>query len=423
MDINQNQDNEKTAQSLKNKNKLIDIRVIFFVLLLIFSYKLGYKSGEKGFILDSKNFKIINKNELSKEVDYSLYWDALKVVDEKFIEEHPKADKVLYGAIKGALESYGDPYTSFFEPVNLSTFKSDLAGSFDGIGAEVGKKDNIIMVIAPLDDSPAKKAGILAKDLILEIDGKSTDGIGVEEAVNRIRGKKGTKVVLKIFREGRNEPFDVSIIRDKIEMKSLKLSFREIIQNGENKTVAVIRLIRFGDDTKPLFEQAVNEILTKNASKVILDLRNNPGGYLQTAVDLASFWLEEDKLVVKEQKKGEEGNKYFSSGDGRLKSIDTIVLVNGGSASASEILAGALHDYGLVKLIGEKTFGKGSVQELIDLKNGTGVKVTVAKWITPSGKNLNKDGLVPDIEVKLSEEDIKAEKDPQMERALEVILK
>ena len=398
-------------------------RALLVVLLIALSFKLGYTSGKKGFVYEPKEFKIINQNQEPKTVDYRLLWDAVKVVEDKYIEKPPTPDKILYGAVRGAVDSFGDPYTTFFEPKNLENFRTDLAGSFDGIGAEIGKKDGNIVVVSPLDDMPAMKAGILAGDVIVKVDGEFTAGWSVEEAVGKIRGVKGTKVVLTIFREGRNAPFDVSVTRDKIEIKSVKWEFRDIEKDGEKQTVAIIKLTKFGDDTKPLFEKAVNEILTKNVGGIVLDMRNNPGGYLQTAVDLASYWVESGKLVVKEERKQGDDTDYNASGRNRLKDIRVVVLINGGSASAAEILAGALQDYQIANLIGEKSFGKGSVQELVELRGGTAVKVTVAKWITPGGKNLNKEGLHPDIEVKLTEEDINAGKDPQMEKAIEEITK
>src|SRR3989344_4846199 len=398
-------------------------RALLVVLLIALSFKLDYTSGKKGFVYEPKEFKIINQNQEPKTVDYRLLWDAVKVVEDKYIEKPPTPDKILYGAVRGAVDSFGDPYTTFFEPKNLENFRTDLAGSFDGIGAEIGKKDGNIVVVSPLDDMPAMKAGILAGDVIVKVDGEFTAGWSVEEAVGKIRGVKGTKVVLTIFREGRNAPFDVSVTRDKIEIKSVKWEFRDIEKDGEKQTVAIIKLTKFGDDTKPLFEKAVNEILTKNVGGIVLDMRNNPGGYLQTAVDLASYWVESGKLVVKEERKQGDDTDYNASGRNRLKDIRVVVLINGGSASAAEILAGALQDYQIANLIGEKSFGKGSVQELVELRGGTAVKVTVAKWITPGGKNLNKEGLHPDIEVKLTEEDINAGKDPQMEKAIEEITK
>ena len=405
--------------------------VILALVLISISFKLGYDSGKKGFVLEPKEFKVINQNQAPKDVDYQLLWDALRVVQDKYIEKSPTPDKILYGAVKGAVESFGDPYTTFFEPKTLESFKSDLAGQFDGIGAEIGKKEGNIVIVAPLDDMPAQKAGVLAGDIVVQVDGQSSAGWSVEDAVGKIRGQRGTKVTLTLYREGKPAPFDVEIIRDKIEIKSVKWEFKEI---DGGKTIAVIRLTKFGDDTEALFEKAVNEILTKNVSGIVLDVRNNPGGYLQTSVELASFWVESGKLVVKEARSQGGDTDYNALGRNRLKDIKTVVLINGGSASAAEILSGALQDYGIAKLIGEKSFGKGSVQELVNLCGGFlngcsdeealgAVKVTVAKWITPNGKNLNKDGLHPDIEVKLTEEDIKAQKDPQMEKAIEEITK
>ena len=367
--------------------------------------------------MEPKAFKIINQNEQPVTVDYQLLWDALKIVEERYIEEAPKPDKILYGAVKGAVESFGDPYTTFFEPKNLETFKSDLAGSFNGIGAEIGKRDGMLVIVAPLDDSPSKKAGVLAGDIIVQVNGAAAAGWSVEEAISKIRGPKGTQVTLSLFREGKNQPFDVTITRDKIEIKSVKWEFKEV----GGKTIAIVRLTKFGDDTKQLLEKAINEILVKNADGIVLDMRNNPGGYLQTAVDTASNWIESGKLVVKEAKSQVPETNYNASGQSRLKGIPTVVLINGGSASAAEILAGALQDYKISKLVGEKSFGKGSVQELVELRGGSAVKITVAKWITPGGKNLNKEGLRPDIEVKITEQDITDGKDPQMDRALEEI--
>lgn len=388
-------------------------------LITLLAFGFGYKSGKKGYVYEPKEFKILNSEDSPKNVNYQLLWDAINVVNEKYIEKKPTPEQFLYGAAKGAVESTGDPYTTFFEPKDLEIFKTDLKGSFDGIGAEIGKINGNIVIIAPLDDSPAKKAGILAKDIVLKVDGNPTIDWSTDEAVSRIRGKKGTKVILNIFREGRTQAFDVEIIRDKIVINSVKYEIKE--QNG--KRIAYIKVNRFGDDTKSLFEKTVNDLLTKSVSGVILDLRNDPGGYLQTAVDLSSHWVKSGNLVVKEARSQGSDILYNAEGRSRLSGIKTIVLINGGSASASEILAGALQDYKKAALLGEKSFGKGSVQELVDLPEGGAVKVTVAKWITPSGKNLNKEGLKPDIEVKLTEEDIKNQKDPQLDKALEEIVK
>lgn len=420
MDFN-NQDQNRFE--IKDKTPFFVKWGVVTLLLLIVFYQFGYSMGRKGFVLQPKEFKVVNQNDQAVNVDYQLLWDALEVVDSKYIDNPVDKQKILYGAIKGAVESTGDPYTTFFEPKDLQSFRTDLAGSFDGIGAEVGKKANNIVIIAPLEGSPAQKAGLKPQDIILEVNQEAISGWTVEQAVQKIRGKKGTPVTLTMYREGQEKPFEVTIVRDKIEVKSVKWEIKDVTKNNVTRRVAVITLSRFGDDTTALFTKAVNDVLTRGAQGIVLDVRNNPGGYLQTSVDLASYWLEQGKIVVSEARNKGVPEEYLADGNNRLAGIKTVVIINGGSASASEILAGALHDHKVATLIGEKSFGKGSVQELVDLSGGAAVKVTVAKWITPAGKNLNKEGLVPDIEVKISEEEAKAGTDTQMEKALEEIVK
>lgn len=386
------------------------------LIILAGVFRAGYVSGKKGFVFEPKQFKIVNQDDVAQNVDYSLLWKALDIVDSKYIDkDHIDQQKVLYGAIRGAVAAAGDEYTAFFDPTDLNDFKTQLQGSFSGIGAEVGKQNDNIVIIAPIDGSPAQKAGIQPKDIIVNIDGQSTADMSIDEAVSKIRGEKGTDVTLTLFREGKNGTFDVKITRDTIEIKSVKVDYKDV--NG--KQIAVISISRFGDDTKDLFDQAVKDIQSKNVAGIVVDLRNNPGGYLDTAVELASDWVPKDKLVVTEAHSDGSNITYNSKGYDRLSKYKTVLLVNGGSASASEILSGALKDNGIAQLIGEKTFGKGSVQELVPLSDDTAVKVTIAKWITPSGKNLNKDGLNPDIEVKLTDDDISNQRDPQLDRALQ----
>ena len=388
-------------------------------VLVVVCFGTGYQAGHKGYVWSGDKWQVINESDAPKNVDYNLLWDAMKVVDSKYIGKKPTAEEYLYGAVKGAVAASGDPYTSFFEPKELEIFNTDLKGSFDGIGAEIGKQNGNIVIVAPIDGAPAKKAGVMPKDIILKVNGESTAEWTTDEAVMHIRGKKGTKVTLTLAREGRTQPFDLEIYRDQIVIKSVKWEFK----NVSGKKIAVVTISRFGEDTLPLFEKAVNEIITKSADGILVDLRNNPGGYLQSAVDIASLWVKSGDTVVKEARSQGDDQVFAASGLNRLGGIKTIVLMNGGSASAAEILAGALHDHNLAALLGEKSFGKGSVQELIGLKEGGAVKVTIAKWITPGGKNLDKDGLNPDIAVKLTEDDVKAGKDPQMDKALEEIIK
>lgn len=410
-------------QAPKPKLKSRFVLIIGFILVAFFAYQLGFKAGRQGYVFDPKSFKVINQADQPQIVDYSLLWDALNILDTKFIDKPLNPQKALYGSIRGAVASTGDPYTDFFEPKALETFKTDLKGSFDGIGAEVSKKDGLIVIVAPLDESPAKKAGLKAQDIILKVNGEDVSGWSVEEAVNKIRGPKGSEVTLTIFRQGGEKPFEVTIKRDVIRIKSVKWEFKTQQINGQSKIIAVINLTKFGDDTETLFKQAVNELLRKGVDGIVLDLRNDPGGYLQTAVEISSNWLKSGTLVVTEAKSTGENILYKSEGSGRLYGVPTVVLINGGSASASEILAGALQDHKMAKLVGEKSFGKGSVQELVELKDGSALKVTVAKWVTPGGKNLNKEGLTPDIEIKISDEDLKNNKDTQLEKALEEVIK
>lgn len=395
------------------------LSLIMLLLIILSSFRLGHYFGTNNLTFKPSKLKVVNSTGPVNEPEYNLLWQALNVLNEKYIEKPVDPKKALYGAIKGAVGATGDPYTEFLTPEDLTFFESDMKGSFDGIGAEVGKRNGSIVIIAPLEGSPAEQAGLRPKDFILQVDGKPTQDWTVEQAVSAIRGQKGTEVKLNIFREGKAAPFDVVIKRDKIVIQSVKLKF----ETRNNQNVAVLTIARFGDDTEELFRKAVKELKAKGVKYLILDLRNNPGGYLDSSVEVASFWIPKNQLVVKEVKSTEPSEDFVSKGYLDLQGIKTMVLINGGSASASEILAGALQDYKLGLLIGEKSFGKGSVQELIELENNSAVKVTVAKWQTPKGKNINKDGLTPDIEVKRSEEDIEKDLDPQLDKAFEEVIK
>lgn len=398
--------------------------ISFLVLgLVIGGYGLGYAQGKSGFVFEPTSFKVINQKDQPVTVDYGLLWDVIAKLKANHIEKPSNDQKILYGAVKGAVQSVGDPYTEYFTPEELQSFKSDLSGSFDGIGAEIGKDDGNIVIIAPLDASPAKAAGLLPKDIIVKVDGAEVNGWSVEETVRRIRGKKGTMVVLTIYRQGRSDTFEVPIKRDQIIVKSVKWEVKNANGPRDQKKIGYISVSRFGEDTETLFSTAVQELRAQGVVGIILDLRSDPGGYLETAVELGSYWIPKGKLVVKEAQTGGKDNDYNSKGYGRLADLPTVTLINGGSASASEILAGALHDYKLTTLVGEKSYGKGSVQAILDTAGGGGLKVTVAKWITPNGKNISKEGIAPDIEVKLTEEDVKDQKDPQLERALQEFVK
>lgn len=349
-----------------------------------------------------------------ERLDFNLYWEVWDKLRTEHIDKNKLSDSDLfYGSLKGLAESTGDPYTVFMTPEENKEFFEDMSGSFEGIGAEIGMKDGMITVVAPLAGMPAEKAGIKAGDKIYAIDGRPTLGLAVDEAVRQIRGEKGTAVKLTIIPVSGGSANDVSVTRDVIVIKSVKYELRK---DG----IGVISLYSFGDDTINLWNEAVRQILLDNPKGLILDLRNNPGGYLDVAVTLASDWIKEGPIVAEQFGQGQR-HEYASSGSARLASFPTAVLINGGSASASEILAGALRDYKKGTVIGTKSFGKGSVQAIEPLSNGSAVKVTVASWLTPAGDYINDKGIEPEIKVEFSEKDLETQRDVQMEKAVEVL--
>jgi len=363
-------------------------------------------------------------------VDLSPVWRAWRVMDEKFVpasvpeknasstEPEPVGtpeERRVYGMIQGLAESLGDPYTFFLPPVEQKQFEEDLSGEFGGVGMEIEIKDEILTVVTPLKGTPAEKAGIKPGDLVLEIDGESTRGLDITTAVNKIRGPKGTTVVLTMMREGWNRTREVPVVRDTINLPIIDTEIKE--------GVFVIALHNFTANSPQLFRDALREFVESGSSKLILDLRGNPGGYLEAAVDMASWFLPSGRVVVSEDYAGHQDNvEHRSRGyDIFNQNLKMIILVDKGSASASEILAGALRAHGKGQLLGTNTFGKGSVQELVPITEDTGLKITVARWLLPDGKQIPHDGLVPDVMATTSDEAIKTGKDEQMEKALELL--
>ncbi|MBI4457813.1 PDZ domain-containing protein [Candidatus Uhrbacteria bacterium] len=353
---------------------------------------------------------------LFKDVDFNQFWNVWKLVKEKYVGQPVSDVKMFYGAMAGMVAALGDPYSIYLDPEFADKFSQELSGTFEGIGAEIGVKKNQLTVIAPLSGTPAERAGLKSGDHILAIDGADTTGMTVEEAVTRIRGKKGTEVKLMVIRETLKEPKEIAIVRDAIVVVSVKWSVKE----AGGKKIGVITISHFNDDTTERFNQAVREVLMQNIDGLALDLRNDPGGFLETAIDVAGEWIHEDVVVVEKFSDGQKKD-YLSDGLARLADVPTVVLVNGGSASASEIVAGALQDYGKAKLVGEKTFGKGSVQDYMEFDDGSALKVSIALWLTPKGRSINQEGIAPDVEVKMTEEDYDADRDPQMDKALELL--
>jgi carboxyl-terminal processing protease len=347
--------------------------------------------------------------------DFDMFWSVWDLVKSEYVDQ-PVSDKDLYyGALAGLVSGLKDPYTTFFNPKEAEEFNQELDGTFFGIGAEIGLDESgNVVVIAPLPETPAAKAGIRSDDHILAIDGTDTAGMTVNEAVRRIRGEKGTTVALTILHTDAEATSEIPIVRDEIKTKSVKWEMRD---DG----IAVITVSIFNEDTVGLFTEAAEEIKRQKAKGLVLDLRNDPGGLLDSAIRLAGFWMNGRTAVVEES--GDERKEFTAMGPNLLSDMPTVVLVNGGSASASEILSGALQDYHMATLVGEKTFGKGSVQQYRDLPDGSAVKITVAHWLTPLGRSINKEGISPDTEVKFTMDDVNAKRDPQLQTALDLLKK
>ena len=350
-----------------------------------------------------------------EDINFSLFWDAYHRLQEKYVDtEKLDNQKIIYGAISGMVKSLEDPYTVFFPPEETKKFMEEVSGTFEGIGIEIDVKDNMLQVIAPLEGMPAEKAGIKAGDKILKINDKITGDISIDEAINLIRGKKGTEVTLTIFRDGWKESKEIKIVRDLIIVPSVKLKFKD--------DIAIIKISQFSEKAGSDFNKIAYEVLNSSAKKIIIDLRNNPGGYLEVSQDIAGWFLEKGQIVVVEDFGGKaENNEYLAQGNGKLLSYPTVILIDGGSASASEILAGALKDNRNIKLIGEKSFGKGSVQQLENFEDGSSLKITIAKWLTPKGKSISEVGLEPDIKAELTEDDYNNNRDPQLDKAVETV--
>lgn len=354
-------------------------------------------------------------SKASKEVPFSLYWQVWDTIKNEYYKQPVKDSNLFYGSLRGMVYGLGDPYSEFFEPKTAEEFQEELKGSFEGIGAEIGMKNDQVTIIAPLPDSPAEKAGIRAGDRVLAIDGIDTAYMTLDEAVGRIRGERGTSVRLTILPKGERDLFsEITVIRDVIEVKSV--TFKTL----NDDKIFYITLNHFNADTKEVFGEAVVAALSKNPKGIILDLRNNPGGFLDAAVKVAGYWTGNNTVVIEQFSSGDR-NTYEGGVEPLLKPYKTVVLVNGGSASASEIVAGALKDYKLATIIGENTFGKGTVQSLETLPDGSAMKLTVAEWLTPNGALIEESGVTPDIIIERTEEDYDKDLDPQLDRAIEFL--
>lgn len=395
--------------SLPNKT----IRSLFIALSigLLFGagVLVGAALGQSDFAKDGK-------------ISSSLLSQVKETMDQKFVfwkasSTLPTSKEIEYGMIQGYVNSFKDPYTVFFPPKEAKSFAENVQGSFGGVGMTVGMKDGNIVVIAPLKDSPAMKAGIKAGDIIVKVNGTSTIGMSSDEAVSMIRGEIGDAVVITVMHIDGKEPVDIKIVREEIKIPT--------IDTEKNNGVFVIHLYNFSAESPELFQKALIEYVNSNYGRLIIDLRGNPGGYLEAAVNMASFFLPEGKVIVSEKQGVEETEiNHRSKGFGGIPpNTKVVVMVDGGSASASEILAGALKDQGVAKIVGVTSFGKGSVQELVNYSDGSSLKVTIAKWFTPNGTSISEHGIVPDVEVKLATSTPYGTKfiDNQLQKAIEVV--
>ena len=397
---------------------------LFFVciagILLLTSFGLGFlagKSAENSTAaisgIDNKEPPTFLQNQPTG-ADFNLYWNVWARLQEKFIDkEKIDVQKMVYGSISGLVNSLGDPYTVFLPPQQSKSFKDEIKGSFGGIGAEIGIKKSILTIISPIKDSPAEKAGLKPKDQVFKINATSTAELTLEEAVRFIRGPIGTSVTLTVFRDTFSAPKDFTIVRDEIRIPTVKYESKG---NG----IYYIALYNFNEVLGSQFRTALQAFFNSKDRKLIIDLRNNPGGYLNMAVDIASFFTPAGTVIVRERYYNKSEDLYRSNGYNLLKNVPVVLLVNGGSASASEILAGALRDVNGSMLIGDKTFGKGSVQELLNLPNDASLKVTIAKWLTPNGTEINGNGLEPDIKIEIPEKPEEG-KDYYVDKAIETL--
>ena len=439
-------------------------RHLFWVIYILVSaafFFVGIFIGNRGYISNIDKVSYISNKAPPLPIttaDFSPFWRTWNIINEKFVDSHTgigtstasstKLKKVtdqekIYGAISGLVKSLGDPYTVFMPPEQAASFQDDINGSFQGVGMEVGLKGEQLTVIAPLEGTPAKVSGIKPGDKIVSIDGKATNGLSIEEAVKMIRGPKGTTVALSLVRDGEPNVLNKKVVRDVItipvmDIGDIKSTNKDgVLKNGKGGTVTdasntglrkdgifVMRLYNFSAPSPEFFREALKKFVISGSDKLILDLRGNPGGFLDAAVEIASWFLPAGQVVVREVINKEGGEQIHRSKGYNIFSnnLKMAILIDRGSASASEILAGALSEHGIAKLIGEQSFGKGSVQELVNITPDSFVKVTIAKWLTPNGNSISLKGLTPDIIVPITKEDVIAGKDPQFDRAIKLLL-
>lgn len=385
--------------------------VVGGLVILLAVYFLGVTKGYYGRV-SFNTYASVFKQELSRSqlgsADLDLLWTVTDVIDEKYLGEVDYLD-MLYGTIKGAVASLGDPYTTFADPSENRQFFDDLDGLYEGIGIEMDVIEGRLVIVAPLKDSPAEEAGLISRDEILAINGESVGGMTVLDVINQIKGPSGTRVALTIGRAGQDKPMVIEVVRKLVRQKSVLIEFED--------SVAVLTISRFASDTENLFKSAVNKVVAEGSKGLILDMRSNPGGFLDVGIKIANEFLSSGTIVEERFKDG-QGVPFSADGSGKLTKLPVVVLVDRGSASAAEIVAGALQDNKRAKIVGEQTFGKGSVQEVEAFADGSALRLTVAKWYTPNGRSISDEGIKPDRVVAW---DLESESDNQLEAARGVL--
>lgn len=398
---------------IDNKNRLL-----LYVAGALLIFGSGYWTGvAKGYYqrIDSQSLLSTWQQEITDyrkiNPSFALYQDVVSLLQEKYYGDIDAMD-LLYGSIKGAVDSLGDHYTSFNTPLESKEFFTNLNGIYEGIGVEIDLVGSILTVVAPLDGAPAQVAGIKPKDEILAIDGQSTADLTLDEAIKLIQGAPGSKITLIINRKGESTPLEFVIIRATIKVPSVNLiSFED--------GLAVIEITKFSDDTEKLFRKIVNDTTKAGLKGVVLDLRNNPGGFLDVGIKVTNEFMKSG-MIVEERFKNGEVTPFYADGTGKLTNVSIVILVNEGSASAAEIVAGALKDNNRATIVGVNTYGKGSVQEIEEMPDKSTLKITIAHWYTPSGKSISQGGIRPDILIK---EDEASDKDVQLDKAIEELKK
>lgn len=406
----------------KNRGKLILVIIIIFIFSTI-SFCSGFLLNNIINYFNHSDYQIkkeiIDKSDTkitSTDINFNLFWQVWETLTKQAVEQPISEKDLFYGALAGMTASIGDPYSIFLNPEQTKEFNNDINGTFDGIGAEIDIKDDNLIIVSPLPKSPAESAGLLPNDRILAINDIDTKNLSIDAAIKQIRGEKGTNVKLTILRN-ELETKEYNIIRDTIKIESVEVTMKSF----NDKKLAKIKINSFNPDTSKIFNEEIQDILLEKPDGIILDLRNNAGGLLSESVEVASAFIKSGNIVV-EKSNNNQQKEYKANGNAQLEGYKVVVLINNSSASAAEIVAGALQDAGVATLVGETSFGKGSVQDYQQFADGSSLKLTVAYWYTPKMRCINKEGITPDFEVTMTEEDYQNEEDPQFDKAVDLLI-